>query len=691
MLFYASFPNEISRQILTEAIRGRGVKRAQRLRFVSKNWKAWVDELQILSGNFVSKEVRFERAPFWPRYIAHLALRPQQQDDTTPTLRAIRQAAERVAGYTGPHADLDAVVREHVVDVCTMVNLWPDREWVMEALLPCDLWPSSVLSEFYSCEQDRHDQILLATAASANQMALVKGTLQSMQGNPSDRERSDSALLEFALGIAAYKGHIEISSLLLAACSEKTKAGTLVVRHASKANNPTMIDLGLGLDCGPDASLLAMRETTSLEVYQKLYALVKDRLAGRNSSWSCLDLLADHMEVSARRGAIPIVDFLLGLDVPASAYWRQPPVNLRPDLLGGYDMGYSLQEGPREGNALDAAAQQGNPVVARLLLDYVGESKWYSPLALTTAVERGARRGGQDAPDWMAQRFRWSTGESEGVGAGIDGRDTPWLPGMNLRRDGRGLRPMPSLRPPHSIVPQAQPADVAFVACAQKPGFNPIVRAHTGNIRESARRRQNPRSACPVPGPETTGTHFRGKGSKSGGFGFFLLPLLRIRANRGTTSCETGTALCCRRHRRVLLAQHGRQLLAMSDSLVHQPVPQPIRVDQLHSVASTGATTSDGRRGCSFEQRGGLADDAVPCPGRPAQYGRKEAGGRGRTATLQDESGLDVDVAIPQDAEHLFLDSFPGWISLLRVDTLAPPKSGGCETASIRWYKSRLP
>ncbi|KAK8061090.1 hypothetical protein PG997_015311 [Apiospora hydei] len=384
MLFHASFPNEISCQILTEAIRGRGVKWAQRLRFVSKTWKSWVDELQILLGTFVSAGVWFERAPFWPRYLAHVALRPQQQDDINPTLCVIRQAAERVAGYTGPHADLDAVVREYVVDICTMINLWPGYKWAVEVPLPRHPWRNSFLSEFDSCEHDRHDQILLAIAASANQVALVKRILQSMQGVPGDGERSDRKFLDFALGIAAYKGYIEIASLLLGEYSEKAAAATLVMRHASKANNLSMLELVLDLNLGTYVPMVAMFETTSLEVYQTLYALAKDGWEGPDPALSYLVLVADHMTAMARRGALPILEFLLGHDISASAYWRRAPDNLRPDLLREAARAGQVETG----NALDAVAQQGNPVVARLLLDYAGESKWYSPLALTTAVER---------------------------------------------------------------------------------------------------------------------------------------------------------------------------------------------------------------------------------------------------------------------------------------------------------------
>ncbi|KAK8061101.1 hypothetical protein PG997_015322 [Apiospora hydei] len=194
------FPNEITYQVVREAILGRTLKRAQRLRLVSKTWKEWVDDIHIRLGHFVSNkywpwfDFSFQRAPFWPRYIAHVALRPQQ-DGVSPILRAIGQAAEWVVGHSDPPpADSDAAaaaVREHIIGICSLRELW------LEDKDPIDIWgpfPGNELpksgedQDFTISEQNQCDQTALAMAASANQVALIKETLQSMQNVPGDRE-----------------------------------------------------------------------------------------------------------------------------------------------------------------------------------------------------------------------------------------------------------------------------------------------------------------------------------------------------------------------------------------------------------------------------------------------------------------------------------------------------------------------
>ncbi|KAK8022082.1 hypothetical protein PG993_012849 [Apiospora rasikravindrae] len=374
------FPNEVACKILTEAIRGRSILRAQRLRLVSKTWK--------------------ECAPFWPLYLAHIALRTQQ-DGVSPTLRAIRQAAERVVKYSDPPpANSDAAaaaVREHIIGICPLRKLW------MEELGHPDIWgrfpsnehPRSFINKILSnSEQDHYDQTVMAMAASANQVALIKEILRSMHNVPGDRE----SVLNFALGVAAYKGYDETVSLFLDAYfPEKKTAVAIVVLYASKGNRLSTLELVLGQECGACTESLceaAMAHTSSLEIYQKLFARAKERMQG-NPDVNYLDLLGDHMVRMARRGAVPILEYLMQLEIPGPAYWMNCPSQSPPNLFqeaaraGQLEtVDWFLKRHPAKRYDLAEAVRSGNLAVVQLLLrDDAGADVAHRLTPLEAAVE----------------------------------------------------------------------------------------------------------------------------------------------------------------------------------------------------------------------------------------------------------------------------------------------------------------
>ncbi|KAK7961104.1 hypothetical protein PG996_011744 [Apiospora saccharicola] len=404
-MFNVPLPNEITCQIMTEAIIARDIRRAQRLRFVNKTWKTWADEAQVRLGHFFDSGKMFQCAPFYPQYLAHLAL-TAKPDDISPTLRAIRRAAEQVAGYGDPRrADSEAAVREYIIEICAMGELWADyrlddshwriyvgddNEWQylqgVPREMPGDWWPRLIEKAFPFSEHDRYEQALLAIAASINQVSLIKETLQSMQGVPGGRE----AIVNFALGVAAYKGYDATVSLLLDAYSGSNReiVSTYVTLYASKANNLSTLELVLGIDRVGYSLSNAMAETTSLEIYQRLFSLALDELHEDNY----LDTIGDHMLLMARRGALPILQYLLQLEIPAAAYWTKPPADPSNRFLtdqairrghtetvrwlvgNGYDkMGYENSEkGLDRDNALKYAAQRGDPALMQLFLRHYG-------------------------------------------------------------------------------------------------------------------------------------------------------------------------------------------------------------------------------------------------------------------------------------------------------------------------------
>ncbi|KAK8108512.1 hypothetical protein PG984_014313 [Apiospora sp. TS-2023a] len=411
-MFNVPLPNEITCQIMTEAILARSIIRAQRLRFVNKTWKTWADEAQVRLGRFFESGKMFQCAPFYPQYLAHLALTAKKPDDISPTLRAIRRAAEQVAGYGDPpRADSEAAVREYIVEICAIGELWADNrlneglwniyvpdhdEWQdfrgVPREMPGDWWPRLIGQAFPFSEQDRYEQALLAIAASINQVALIKETLQSMQGVPGGRED----IVNFALSVAAYKGYDATVSLLLDAYSKSNRgnASTYVTLYACKSNNLSTLELVLGMDRVENARSSAMAETSSLEVYQRLYSFAIDELHEENY----LETISKHMLLMARRGALPILQYLLQLEIPAAAYWIKPPVGLINPFLthqairhghtetvrwlveNGYDiMGFEdSEEGFDSRQAFDLAARRGSPALMQVLLSHYGGAEMHS-------------------------------------------------------------------------------------------------------------------------------------------------------------------------------------------------------------------------------------------------------------------------------------------------------------------------
>ncbi|KAK7936702.1 uncharacterized protein PG986_015140 [Apiospora aurea] len=342
------FPNEITYQVATEAILGRTLKRAQRLRLVSKTWKEWVDDIHIRLGHFVSDrywpryDFSFQRAPFWPRYIAHVALR-SQPDGVSPPLWAIRQAAEWVVGHSDPPpADSDAAaaaVREHIIGICSLRELW------LEDKDPIDIWGPFPGNEVPKPGEDR------------------------------DFTRPDRSVLDFALGIASYKGYDTMVSLLLDIySSEKEMTLGIVILYAGKGNSLSTLELVLGQECGTctESPCEAMAHTSSLEIYQKLYAHAKARIQG-SPDINYLDLLAEHMVQMARRGAVPILDYLI-LHREAA----------RAGQLETLD--WLLKRRYAEPFVLAEAVRGGNPAMVQLLLRE--DASAVNEIPLEEAVQR---------------------------------------------------------------------------------------------------------------------------------------------------------------------------------------------------------------------------------------------------------------------------------------------------------------
>lgn len=183
-MFFASLPREIISQILIEAVLGRGIQRAQRLRFVSKAWNEAVTRAIIESG-VLETHRRRRQSILWPRYSAYRALHDKffRQNKVPIRLYVIRMVAERVLGHIStndrPLANSDIVTMRNALEtVCTMrhtslgtIDFEGEDLWDINIAVPQTM--TRKMKAYY-------DEVLLGTSAWLDEWDLLKETLQSL-------------------------------------------------------------------------------------------------------------------------------------------------------------------------------------------------------------------------------------------------------------------------------------------------------------------------------------------------------------------------------------------------------------------------------------------------------------------------------------------------------------------------------
>lgn len=164
--------------------------------------------------------------------------------------------------------------------------------------------------------------------------------------------------------------------------------------YASKANNLSTLELVCETDRVDYTRSNAMAETTSLKMHQRLFPLAIGELHENNDY---LDQIGFHITLMARRGALPILQYLLRLDIPASAYWLNPPVRaderpcpVQEAARHGHTetVRWLLEEGYDMGADLMSAARGGNPAVMQLLVRHCGNDETSERALAEEALER---------------------------------------------------------------------------------------------------------------------------------------------------------------------------------------------------------------------------------------------------------------------------------------------------------------
>ncbi len=170
----SALPTEIFHAILIAAVKVRSVKRATRLRYVSKLWSAAVLEAIYASGILDSEKIC--SSTMW-HYVAYRTLR--QPGRLSRPLRIIREVTERLVAHRNPDVICtDDAVRDCVFEICSRHPEGRDRRLVLG-----DNWSQETDIPIQSIDEEDDDfkQALMAAAVWTNEVELVQNLLPSFK------------------------------------------------------------------------------------------------------------------------------------------------------------------------------------------------------------------------------------------------------------------------------------------------------------------------------------------------------------------------------------------------------------------------------------------------------------------------------------------------------------------------------
>ncbi|KAI2615575.1 hypothetical protein GGS26DRAFT_579443 [Hypomontagnella submonticulosa] len=381
----SSLPNEMIHAILVRAVQVRSAKRALRLRLVSQSWSSMVLDAILDAGILEDPGLLIWLTCLWPQYLTHRIMRMGRQ--LPRPLLIIRQAAERVVAFRGEKASADAL-RGCVFEICS-IPPYVNRGYqeYTEWLAVPQQEELEGLANGVPEDDEEFAQALLAAAAYAGEVALVRELLLTLRKAPYLICRQpggfDPPILGYALDVAAFKGNVEVTRLLL----EHIKwlgleecGHAAVVQFASQGNQLGTLELGLDCRWHNWPSVSDIHSTTDVEIFKRLLDFGIEHYSSRTprDDWrDCLfkNFSPGSFSLAARKGEIRLMEYLLQLGMPRDVWMDDLDPKYRSFVSEVAENGrystvlYLLGEGFAMGSrSIEAAARSGSYRIVKLLL-----------------------------------------------------------------------------------------------------------------------------------------------------------------------------------------------------------------------------------------------------------------------------------------------------------------------------------
>ncbi|KAI1075903.1 hypothetical protein F5B20DRAFT_558342 [Whalleya microplaca] len=399
---FSALPREVIHEILIAAVNVRGIKRASRLRYVSRSWNVAVMEA-IFASRILDGEMNM--FSYWPRYLAYRTLgRPGR---LSRPLRIIRQVAERLVAHRSADGNTctDDALRDCVFEICDVPHIMMNSslsnsgDWLRDAN-----WPIGGIDE----DDDQFRQALLAAAAWTNEVALIRDLLPNFEDRlylicqDGGGQRDFELIFGYPLCLAAFRGHNEVVRLFMDAIATGSQENGLlrgtVLEYGAKGNHLSTIELVLEPEYNYWSTPLVsgLKETASLDIFKRLLPLAKDYLQiefQRKPNHYDEKFLPSQLAAAAGAGNVAMMEHLFELGATIQPRWCRSKNELRNPVLRAAKHGQKnalmclLNRGfVMNQNSLEAAVRYGNPETVQVVLDNIDQIDSLSQL-LSIAIE----------------------------------------------------------------------------------------------------------------------------------------------------------------------------------------------------------------------------------------------------------------------------------------------------------------
>ncbi|KAI1361356.1 ankyrin [Xylaria arbuscula] len=343
---FSNIPTELVHNILVVAVRLRSLKRAVRLRLVSRAWNTAVEYALFDSGlldkdRFIASAFCRDAAlGFWQRYLAYRVLHNTKWPSRR--LMMICQLAECII-------DMRSQKICHVAMVFgglwkgTEGGLMPEGKPIARFDRDCGGFWRALLAAT-ACTNDVDLVVRLQSARSNIDTSKATGFSTDTVDIPREIYRSkrvDTPELPFdEYSAAAYNGNVEVISVLMANEAQMGK------RSSFNASSPDFPGLREYL-------VSALQLTTNIDIFKRCFELVKDHLQHH----PCRRYDPVHLQELPKNGAVVLLEFLAELCLAAA--------NGHEDVVR-----WLLNRDAAIDRSLHAAVAHGSYGITRLLLEH---------------------------------------------------------------------------------------------------------------------------------------------------------------------------------------------------------------------------------------------------------------------------------------------------------------------------------